>query len=200
MSLRLNKSDKEYIANKARQLSPLNNQLKELLEAREKIALEVRIEALGGATQAAVYDSYLEQAYAMREALPDDIRTYSLGINHSNKIVVRLLGNQRMRLYFSKNMVVPQTAINITQQHTCYKALSESIETEETIYKQLRELKETVYASIASITTVKKLLESWDEAKELLPPHLLLPKAQLPALQTTKLNKLIGLPTKKGTK
>lgn len=117
----------------------------------------------------------------------------------NNSIFVRT-DNQyysRRHLKLPKTSVVSGECYDMTTQSKYLPALLESIEKEEAFQKELSELYDNVYASISSITTVKKLLEQWEEAIELLPSELKQPKAQLPALQTHKLNKLIGLPTKK---
>lgn len=198
MSLRLNKSDKEYVASKARQLSPMNLVLAQVHEDRKAIAETVRVELLGGITKANRYDELLKQAFAIREELPDEVRAYSVGINHGNSFNVYLdVNRERVYLQLENDCVVPESWTTLKPSHKCYQALVNSVDQTNAIEKQLQELQSTVYASIASITTVKKLLESWEEAKDLLPQHLLQPKAQLPALQTKQLNKLIGLPVVK---
>ena len=78
-----------------------------------------------------------------------------------------------------------------------YEQIEDYIHTEEKLRKQLQEVRDTVYASIEGITTLKKLLETWPEVKELLPDELTQPKVSLPAMQTKKLNTMVGLPTNK---
>lgn len=52
-----------------------------------------------------------------------------------------------------------------------------------------------VKAAINSVTTVKRLLVLWPEAKELLPANLEEARVNLPALKTADLNAMLGLPT-----
>lgn len=56
-------------------------------------------------------------------------------------------------------------------------------------------LKCSLTATLKTITTVKKLLDVWPEAKELLPENLEEARASLPALLISDLNAAIGLPT-----
>lgn len=201
MSIRLNKTHKEDIANKARALSPIHNQIKELLEERKLLAEKIRVESLGGAENAIKYQSIADKIIKLREDLPEDLLSHSQGVTMNNSIFVRT-DNQyysRRHLMLPKTSVVSGGCYDMPTKSKYLPALLESIEKEDAFNKELSELYDNVYASISSITTVKKLLEQWEEAIELLPPELKQPKAQLPALQTSKLNKAIGLPIKKAT-
>ena len=199
MSIRLNKSHKEEIARKARALSPIHKQIEELLEERKLLAEKIRIESLGGAEKALKYEKIADKILKLREDLPENLLSHSQGITMNNSIFVRT-DNQ---YYSRRHLMLPKTAVvsgecyDMTTKSKYLPALLESIDKEEAFNKELAELYENVYASISSITTVKKLLEQWPEVIELLPSELKQPKIQLPALQANKLNKLIGLPTSK---
>ena len=199
MSIRLNKSHKEEIARKARALSPIHKQIEELLEERKLLAEKIRIESLGGAEKALKYEKIADKILKLREDLPENLLSHSQGITMNNSIFVRT-DNQ---YYSRRHLMLPKTAVvsgecyDMTTKSKYLPALLESIDKEEAFNKELAELYENVYASISSITTVKKLLEQWPEVIELLPSELKQPKIQLPALQANKLNKLIGLPTPK---
>lgn len=201
MSLRLNKSHKEEIARKARALSPIHKQIEALLEERKLLAEKIRVESLGGAEKATKYQSIADKIIKLREDLPENLLSHSQGVTMNSSIFVRT-DNQyysRRHLMLPKTSVVSGECYDMTTKSKYLPALLESIEKEEAYAKELSELYANVYASISSITTVKKLLDQWEEAIELLPPELKQPKAQLPALQTHKLNKAIGLPIKKTT-
>ena len=199
MSIRLNKSHKEEIARKARALSPIHKQIEELLEERKLLAEKIRIESLGGAEKALKYEKIADKILKLREDLPENLLSHSQGVTMNNSIFVRT-DNQ---YYSRRHLMLPKTAVvsgecyDMTTKSKYLPALLESIDKEEAFNKELAELYENVYASISSITTVKKLLEQWPEVIELLPSELKQPKIQLPALQANKLNKLIGLPTSK---
>lgn len=201
MSIRLNKSHKEEIARKARALSPIHNQIAEVLEERKLLAEKIRVESLGGAENAIKYQSIADKIIKLREDLPENLLSHSQGITMNNSIFVRTDNQYYSRRYLAlpKTSVVSGECHDLTINSKYLPALLESIEKEEAFNKELSELYDNVYASISSITTVKKLLDQWEEAIELLPPELKQPKAQLPALQTSKLNKAIGLPIKKAT-
>lgn len=199
MSLRLNKSHKQEIASKARALSPIHKQIGEVLKERKLLAEKIRVESLGGAEKATKYQNIADKIIKLREDLPESLLSHSQGVTMNSSIFVRT-DNQyysRRHLMLPKTSVVSGECYDMTTQSKYLPALLESIEKEEAFKKELSELYENVYASISSITTVKKLLDQWEEAIELLPEELKQPKIQLPALQTNKLNKLIGLPIKK---
>lgn len=199
MSLRLNKSHKEEIASKARALSPIHKQIREVLEERKLLAEKIRVESLGGAEKALKYKSIADKIIKLREDLPENLLSHSQGITMNSSIFVRT----DSQYYSRRHLTLPKTAVvsgecyDMVTNSKYLPALLESIEKEEAFKKELSELYDNVYASISSITTVKKLLTQWEEAIELLPEELKQPKILLPALQANKLNKLIGLPTKK---
>lgn len=199
MSLRLNKSHKEEIARRAKALSPIHKQIEELLEERKLLAEKIRIESLGGAEKATKYQNIADKIIELREELPENLLSHSQGVTMNNSIHVRTDNQYYSRRY----LTLPKTSVgsgecyDMPTQSKYLPALLLSVEKEEAFQKELSELYDTVYASISSITTVKKLLEQWEEAAELLPSELKQPKIHLPALQAHKLNKLIGLPTKK---
>ena len=199
MSLRLNKSHKEEIARKARALSPIHKQIDELLEERKLLAEKIRIESLGGEEKATKYQNIADKIIKLREDLPENLLSHSQGVTMNNSVFVRTDTQyySRRHLMLPKTSVVSGECYDMATQSKYLPALLLSIEKEEEFQKELSELYDSVFASISSITTVKKLLEQWEEAIELLPSELKQPKIQLPALQTNKLNKLIGLPTKK---
>lgn len=201
MSIRLNKSHKEDIARKAKAMSPIHKQIEELLEERKLLAEKIRIESLGGQEKATKYQNIADKIIKLREELPENLLSHSQGVTINNSIFVRTDNQYYSRRYLAlpKTAVVSGECYDMPTQSKYLPALMASIEKEDAFKKELTELYENVYASISSITTVKKLLDQWEEAIELLPSELKQPKAQLPALQTNKLNKAIGLPSKKTT-
>lgn len=67
-------------------------------------------------------------------------------------------------------------------------------EEQQLLDKQRSALTANVRAAVQSVTTIKKLLEVWPEAAELI-PEAVAPAKQLPALQREDLNAMIGLPS-----
>lgn len=198
MTLRLNKSHKIYIAEKARQLSPLNQELTALLLDREQLAERIRVLSLGGEEKSKQYAAIAKQIQTIKDNLPEDIVSYGSTINMGNGFYVTYTGSEwRCYLSLPNSAVVSTTTYPIPKDSIVEFDLIALDTNIKNLRLQLRELQDNVFASISSITTVKKLLEQWAEAIELLPDELKQPKVLLPALQSSKLNKLIGLPTKK---
>lgn len=198
MSIRLNKYHKEQIAEKARNMSPLNKELEEHRKGDSALAEKLRVASLGGIEATEKLDKVYEQLLKIREELPEEVLGYSIGIRTDTHIPIRIDDDYHY-LNLNKAKVTHGRRINIDESSEFYDEVSKHVATEQRLRKELKDLYNTVYASIQSITTVKKLLDTWEEAKELLPEDLKAVKVQLPALQTHKLNKAIGLPSKKAT-
>ena len=64
------------------------------------------------------------------------------------------------------------------------------------LHKQESDLRAEIRAAMSGINTAKQLLAVWPEAIELLPPEEKKSPNTLPMVQTTILNKAIGLPSK----
>lgn len=64
------------------------------------------------------------------------------------------------------------------------------------LHKQESDLRAEIHAAMSGINTAKQLLAVWPEAIELLPPEEKKSPNTLPTVQTTILNKAIGLPSK----
>lgn len=91
------------------------------------------------------------------------------------------------RHYFNKGFAVPA---NTRLADMCDKYFKEEA--------RINEISESVHANVRatveSVTTVKKLLELWPEAAELL-PETESKRAALPVVQRDQLNTMIGLPS-----
>ena len=164
MSLRLNKSHKEEIARRAKALSPIHKQIDEILEERKLLAEKIRIESLGGAEKATKYQNIADKIIKLREDLPENLLSHSQGVTMNSSIFVRTDSQyySRRHLMLPKTSVVSNECYDMPTQSKYLPALMVSIEKEDAFKKELLELYENVYASISSITTVKKLLEQWE--------------------------------------
>jgi len=86
------------------------------------------------------------------------------------------------------------STVNYDAKHKFTKEFL-SIENENESLKGKKEgLTVQLAATLDQFTTIKKLLDAWPEAKELLPTDLSEAKPQLPVVQVKDLNCLIGLP------
>lgn len=197
MSKRLTNTLKDDIANAAKRKSPINKQIEELLERRKVLSEGIRIESLGGQANADKYKKIAEQMAKLREELPDNMLTHTMGISVTNSLYISI--DDGRRYYIDLPSVAPSITgcIHITSKSAFYFDIIESLDKESQLNKDLKEVFNTVRASIAGITTVKRLVDSWPEVVELLPPDAVESKVRLPAMRVDNLNKLIGLPTPK---
>lgn len=67
----------------------------------------------------------------------------------------------------------------------------------EDIRQRYEKTRLSVCAILDSVTTVKKLIDIWPEAKEFILPYMSESKCTLPAIQFKEVNKMLGLPPKK---
>ncbi|MDD2944936.1 MAG: Nmad5 family putative nucleotide modification protein [Acinetobacter sp.] len=198
MNIKLNQGHRNIIAKNARKTSPINKQLAELLEARYDIAEKIRIVSLGGIENSKMYEGAYNRLMKIRNSLPDNLITHDIGITvKSYTHLIMPPSRKTIMIEFKGPRICLNNKILMEEGGSLLKDLEESLELEGKYRKQLKDLEYKVFASISSITTVKKLLDSWPEVKELLPSELLQSKPMLPALQTGQLNSLIGLPTTK---
>lgn len=198
MSTRLTQETRRRIAKKAKQLSPINKQLDDVKQAKFALAEKIRIASLGGKDKAYDYAEVAAKLMKIREDLPQNLITHSVGINMSNYITVEYKRNTRTHLHLATPAVSPTNAFDISG--TNYgDSLIVLFDEEEKLNRQLSAVEGQVYASISGINTLKQLLEAWPEVVELLPEDLKQPKVRLPALRADNLNNLIGLPTDKKT-
>jgi hypothetical protein len=198
MNIKLNQGHRIAIARNARKASPLNKKLSDVLEKRYKIAEIIRIVSLGGPDKAYVYEGAHIQLMSIRNSLPDELITHEIGIHvKSYTHVIMPLSKKTVMIDFKEPKICLNRKFELLPGESLLEQLEESLELEEKYRKELKNLEGKVFASISGITTVKKLLDSWPEVKELLPEELLQSKPKLPALKTEQLNELIGLPTTK---
>ena len=197
MSIRLNKDHREFIANKAKQMSPNNKQLDAHREKGKELGEKLRIEALGGHDIANKYEGVRKQLENIRNTLPDNLLSHTIGICLAHSIFVKNSSGGYRYGFPLPEVAVYSGRLLDAKESAYYEQIEDYIHTEEKLRKQLQEVRDTVYASIEGITTLKKLLETWPEVKELLPDELTQPKVSLPAMQTKKLNTMVGLPTNK---
>ncbi|ENI7063102.1 hypothetical protein BBX45_06125 [Proteus mirabilis] len=202
---RLTNSLKEVITQNALEKSGVVQQQKELDLEYNKLALEVRIEALGGESKAkemdGLYSKAAEIAEKLRQSVNEDIGVhYALGHR-----LYASFGGMRLWLKYGKKENGDNTCLLTPCDSKCLFAadhplsikFSELEDKKRNITNKVKDVKANVTAALNSVTTVKRLLTIWPEAKELLPKDVEKASIQLPALKVEKLNEIIGLPTEK---
>lgn len=127
--------------------------------------------------------------------LPEHLRPDDDGILLRHDYDYVNLAGLTVLIQFPGKRIVPRTKCVILADDPLVQQFH-ALDAEE---KDLRDRRSTIRAQVRaalnSVTTVKKLLAVWPEAKELLPENLEEAKVNLPALAVNDLNTMIGLPT-----
>lgn len=205
MTVRLTNDIKDIIKNNALAKAGIFKQKEELKKEFNQLALDVRIEALGGEDKAKKMELVLEVAISnlkmLREEVNSDIGTY----NSKNSRIIPAFAGQRTTLYYGNDkddneirLLTPsRDKCLFSADHELSKRFEKLNKKESRIKKKESEIEANVQAALNSVTTIKRLIEIWPESKELIPTDISKASIQLPALQVEDLNKLIGLPTDK---
>lgn len=205
MTVRLTNAVKDSIKNNALAKAGIFKQKEELKTEFNQLALDVRIEALGGEDKAKKMELVLEVAISnlkmLREEVNSDIGTY----NSKNSRIIPAFAGQRTTLYYGNDrddneirLLTPsRDKCLFSVDHKLSKRFEKLTQKESKIKEKEAEINANVQAALNSVTTIKRLIEIWPESKELIPTDISKASVSLPALQVEDLNKLIGLPTDK---
>lgn len=204
---RLNKSIREDIINNAIAASGVNTRQEALITRRAKLADDVRLFAIGGAERDAELNATYDKAvkYANTNSVEGFI---DIEVSHStsSRINVNFAG-RAIDLYFtgkekhcySDNVSKPyvntgyRNRVAITADNPLNDEFDAISKEQRSIDDLSTQVKYEVTAMVNSVTTTKKLLELWPEAKDLLPNE---EKSQSTAIvaDVNKLNVMLGLP------
>lgn len=197
--VRLTTASKDSIVEAALAKSGATARQKALDEKRYDWAERVRVEVLGGPEKAAHYAAINAEAAQVCAALPSDLQKYSRLVNVEGRIFVNLAG-ANLRVSLRNITEAPQRATIAATSPLCQEF--HDLEAEgRSIALQTQEVQTHVEGVLSRFGTVKRLLEAWPEAAELLPAEVTTTKAALPALRVEDLNRLVGLsPSDGGTK
>ena len=209
--MRITKSLKETIVKKAIEKSGILEEFADLRVDRASWAEKCRIDALGGAEKAAELEMKKSQFEEFLSLIPEScIRNRSI-IREDDDIYLNVAG-MRLRARFNGTAhddVIYHSGINYVykitpEDHAIIGGSPLAIEFDELLAKQrdlnkrYKDMRLQVEAAVSKFTTTDKMIKVWPESVELIPatdPEV--QKAQLPALLTEDLNKMIGLPSEK---
>lgn len=202
-TVRLTNAIRDEIAKKALEKSGIEEELKQHAKEVQQFSFDVRTYLLGG-----------EKAVQEIESQLKKITTHIAAINKHNICEVYLaschnwsfrvsFGGMQTRLNFGQDekgdpiyMVTPSTdKALLAGDHELSKRFMELENKGAQLNSKREEIKNNVYAALKSVTSLKRLLEVWPEAKELLPKTEDIVRATLPSVKVEDLNKMIGLPT-----
>ena len=202
-SIRLNASLRDKIINNALLKSGVLDEEKQHKIAMCEFAKKVRVAGFGGEDKSKLIDEKLAQL----EQVEVDIHKAGYGClyinyNRSNDIYPAFNG-LRVRLPYGYDEEGKYLFLPTPSNDKCLFSATDHLSIEFTeleakgksINKKKDDLKTTVTSILNSVSTTKRLIEVWPEAKELLPDSVEKEITGLPALQIADVNKLIGLPT-----
>lgn len=168
-------------------------------------AERVRLAAIGGEEIEAGVLKHLAQLEALAEKFPKALRTKDPHVRKDYRIRLNLAGSTVFAFFNGNYCDYERTSPNHVWKMTPaeFTLLADNpLVTEfygfDALYKQIEsdeyDIRQNVSAALSKVRTVKRLLEEWPEAKELLPadaPSIPLP----PAIRREALNGMIGLPS-----
>ncbi|EAQ4380070.1 hypothetical protein E9973_24445 [Salmonella enterica] len=201
----LNKAVKEIIVDNALAKAGIPQRKKALRAARADWAERVRLKAIGGPEAEAEVLNTKKKIAALIAKVPEELRTDNMIIRTRADIYLNLAGS-RVCAYFNGNYKGYESG---SPEHICkvtpyeYTLLADDpLVTEfygfDALYREIKsdeaDIRQNVTAALDKARTVKRLLEQWPEAKELLPAeNTIVPLP--PAIRREALNEMIGLPS-----
>lgn len=208
MTVRLTNAIKDSIKNNALAKAGIFKQKEELKKEFNRLALDVRIEALGGEDKVKKMELVLDVAISNLKMLEEEVNSHIGVYNAKSNSLRPAFGGQRIRLRYGKDskdskdediyLLTPDdNKCLFSAEHELSKRFEKLNKKESKIKKKESEIEANVQAALNSVTTIKRLIEIWPESKELIPTDISKTSVLLPALQVEDLNKLIGLPTDK---
>lgn len=201
---KLTKAVKEQIIRNAVEKSGLINEHNKIIQRRAEWANNVRLFAIGGVEVEKQLVAINEQYAALHESVPKNLQgELRKPVKTDNDIYVNVAGISFTALFngqlgYNKSdhiYKISPSSVILRADNPLVAEFHEVHNQQEEYENKVVTLRNSVNGVIANITTVKKLLDVWPEAKEILPPEIEKQTVQLPMVQTADLNKLIGLPS-----
>lgn len=202
--MKLTNAIRDKIVNNAVDKSGLNDVRDAIVKQRAEWAEKVRLEAIGGTEFDKQLTVISEKYTELLNSVPKQIRQDKGGVVRCYHVIyVNVAGisfnacfhggeSERRGVSVWKNTPSSHTLLAdnplVAEFHEIHNKQAEYDD-------KLSTLMNSVRAAVQKVTTVKKLLEVWPEAKELIPEEVEKQVKQLPAIKTEDLNKMIGLPS-----
>lgn len=203
--MRLTNTIKEQIVKAAIEKAGFHKREEGIIKRRAAWAENVRIHALGGEGNAKKMESLAEQVKALANEIPANLCLTSKMLRRDNEVRYVNVAGLRARAWFSgyeiggtgeesEMRITPQECV-IHADNPLAKEFHEIAGLQAEYDSEMERLELSVRGALAKVTTVKKLLQVWPEAAELIPLVAAKEVKQLPAIPVDDLNKMIGLPT-----
>lgn len=193
MTTRLTNKLRDTIVDNALEKAGITKRVNDCAENLKLWGDEVRVFLLGGAVKAVELDKKRAQVQAIAKGIDPALRSTGDIFSGRSEIHLNMAG-VRVRAKLSKYSIAPSSGTLLADNplvQTWYDLRAE----QEAAEKDHDNIRAQVRATVEKFGSVKRLIEAWPEAKELLPAVLPEKKPQLPALAIADLNKLVGLPS-----
>jgi len=202
--MKLTNAIRDVIVHNAVAKSGLNDVRDAIVKQRAEWANKVRLEAIGGVEEERKLVDINKKHEALVNSVPEGLRMSGRNpARTTNEIWVNVAGitfsayfhgglgysgyEQVYRISPSSHTLLADNPL-VAEFHEIHNKQAEYDDKLSTLINSVR-------AAVQKVTTVKKLLEVWPEAKELIPEEVEKQVKQLPAIKTEDLNKMIGLPS-----
>ncbi|OBU06974.1 Nmad5 family putative nucleotide modification protein [Morganella psychrotolerans] len=194
---------KSEIIRNALKKAGIYEEREELRAEKNTLANDARISALGGNDAAARAEEKLASILALVKDLQNTVDGYIYLNNANDYVIYPAFGGQRTKLGYGSDeqgksiyrLTPDDNKCLFPADHELSKRFTQLIDKEAGIEKREVEIRANVKAALDSVTTIKKLISVWPEAKEILPENEQPERMMLPAIKVENLNNLIGLPT-----
>lgn len=188
---RITKALTEQIIEHALTKAGITEARKALDEKLQNWAEHARVESLGGPAEVARIERILDEIKQLRASLPSGLDHNARIANIAKRDYFRV-GGERVDIEFPEYRLTLYQ-VSFEADHPLAKAYRK-IEVERSkVESKAGEITTKVRATVRQFSTIKRLLEAWPEALELIPATLGVTTC-LPAIRTEDLNKLVGLP------
>lgn len=204
MSNKLTNQIRDAIIAKAISKAGINDRQEALRLRRAAWAENVRVAALGGVEVVEEMTRTLSKIESLIAKLPKGSRAGGSLVRHDYEICNLNVAGLRVRAQFNgaegtcsehdRVVKIAPSSYTLLADDPLTAEFHAICEEQQVLDKQRSDLTANVSAAVRSVTTIKKLLEVWPEAAELI-PEAVAPAKQLPALQREDLNAMIGLPS-----
>ena len=148
----------------------------------------------------------LDNIQKLYTQLPNGILYDWTGVGRKNIYIYVNVAGQGYHAYYSGNVksnnaedtskITNTGGMKFVATHPMAIEWNALVQEGKDLHKQESNLRAEIHAAMSGINTAKQLLAVWPEAIELLPPEEKKSPNTLPTVQTTILNKAIGLPSK----
>lgn len=193
MSTRLNAYLREKIIENALAKSGLPTELEAINNAIKQWGEEVRLKT-NGITDTEI-DNILAQTRRTYRQLPEQLQyNPPLGlIRKAHFMYVSLAGQHIMVHFAADRYTVSSAAAHLRAGDPLIDRYHSLNDKRKEVESKIQTLCATVNGVVNKVSTTKRLLDMWPEAKELLPENLEEAKVNVPALVVADLNAMIGL-------